>query len=92
MRLVTTLVVEVVHRNGKIICRVEVARVDVLALEQRCTLALCRWSVTISGHVYSKQSSYLSHEVLDGPSSTANAQVEGCCPQREGAEKDAFHA
>jgi hypothetical protein len=47
VRLVTTLVVEVVHRNGKIICRVEVAWVDVFALEQGCALGLCKWSVTV---------------------------------------------
>lgn len=34
VRLITTLVVEVVHRYGEVICRVEVARIDVLALEQ----------------------------------------------------------
>jgi hypothetical protein len=91
VRLVASLVVKVVHRYGEVVCRVELARVDVFSLEQGCALTLWKRSARCAGK-YSDLASYLANEVLDGSSSAADAQVDGCRAEGKPAEQKALYA
>jgi hypothetical protein len=91
VRLVTGLVVKVVHRYGEVVCRVQLARVDIFALEQGCALTLGRQSARCVSK-YRKTVSYLANEVLDGSASAADAQVEGCRSKRKPTQKKALYA
>jgi hypothetical protein len=93
VRLVTALIVEVVHGYGEVVCRVELAGIDILALNKRRGYAFRLYDSQLGitpGLIPALVITYLLSQVLDGLISTTNIEADGRGTEGEEAQERAM--